>query len=92
MTVAFAVVNAISLHLAPYATPNQPVAVSELKDVAHGRDVTSPANLSVSKEQLKSFDRLAAVREASNWVGGDGEPEQVGVMIASPAYSRGLDR
>src|SRR5439155_27271286 len=40
----------------------------------------------VWKEELKSFDRVAAMFELSAAVTGDGDPEQVGAMVSSASY------
>ncbi len=86
-TVAFGVVNGVLLQPLPYGEPDRLVAIWERNTVHDGeRNVVSPANFIAWKEGLKSFDRLAGIVAVSAAVTGDGEPEQVGAMIASASY------
>src|SRR5438034_6618833 len=81
VTVAFAVVNGVLLEPLPYAEPDRLVTIWErrLPGAQHQealRNVASPANYFVWKEELKSFDRVAAMFELSTAVTGAGDPEQ----------------
>jgi hypothetical protein len=87
-TLAFAVVDGVLLEPLPYAKPDRLVVVWE-HNVKRGRDrnSASPANFLTWREELRSFDALASVVELSTTVLGQGEPERVGAMQASPVRS-----
>ncbi len=86
-TLAFAVVDGVLLEPLPYATPERLVVVWE-HNVPRAREtnVASPANFMTWRDELRSFDRLAALVEASTTVRVDGEPERVGIVQASAAF------
>src|SRR5438132_5740215 len=91
VTVAFAVVNGILLEPLPSTEPDRLVTIWErrLPGPQHQealRNLVSPANYFIWKEELKSFDRVAAMFEVSAAVTGDGDPEQVGAMVSSASY------
>ncbi|MET0647789.1 MAG: ABC transporter permease [Pyrinomonadaceae bacterium] len=84
-TAVFSLLNAVLLRELPYATPERLVAVWE--DNTHfgfPKNLTSPANYRDWAAQNKSFEQLAAVRETSLNLTGDGQPEEAQVVRATP--------
>jgi putative ABC transport system permease protein len=86
-TIAFAVVRGVLLEPLPYADPDGLVALWETRpDQGNDRNVASPANFYAWRERLHSVGSVAALVSTSAALTGDGEPEQVGMMLASATY------
>ncbi len=86
-TIAFAVVRGVLLEPLPYADPDGLVALWETRpDQGNDRNVASPANFYAWRERLHSVGSVASLLSTSAALTGDGEPEQVGMMLASAAY------
>ena len=86
-TVAFAVVNGVLLRSLPYAEPERLVVLWERSLVRDApRNVVAPANYYVWSDELRSVSHLTTVFQTSGALAGDGEPEQVGVMMAGGNY------
>ena len=85
-TLAFTVVNGVLLEPLPYATPERLVAVWEMNPRGNPRNVASPANYLTWKDELGSFEAVAALLESSTTMLGEGDPERIGWMMASGAY------
>ena len=85
-TVAFAVVDGVLLEPLPYRSPERLVAVWETNPRGNPRNVVSPANYLAWRDQLESFQSLAAIVEGSNTLQFPEGPERVGVVQASAEY------
>ena len=85
-TVAYAVLDGVLLEPLPYGDPERVVAVWESNSNGNPRNVVSPVNFHTWREELASFDALAAVLETSTTYLDQGEPERVGLVLASAAY------
>ncbi|MGE0554911.1 MAG: ABC transporter permease [Gemmatimonadales bacterium] len=86
-TVAYAVVDSVLLEALPFAEPDRLVAMWEVSGRAPTRrNVVSPANVIAWREELGMVDRVAAMAELSARETSGDEPEQIGVMLASPDY------
>jgi putative ABC transport system permease protein len=85
-TVAFAVVDGVLLEPLAYRSPERLVAIWERNPRGNQRNVVSPANYLTWRDELESFDALASLTEGSNTLVHGGEPERVGVVVASAAY------
>ncbi len=86
-TVAFAVVNGVLLQPLPYKEPDRLVALWERSLVRDApRNVVSPANYMTWSEELRSVTQLTSLIVTSGALSGDGEPEQVGVVISGGNY------
>jgi len=83
-TASFSVVNGVLLKPLPYDDPDRLVMVWE-QNFPRGRDrnTVSPANFITWREQASVFENLAALYPASATLIGGGEPERVGVVLAS---------
>lgn len=86
-TVAFAVVNGVLLRPLPYGQPDRLANVWK-HTLARGNDhnVASPANFITWTEELRAFDALAALVQASSTLMVDGQPERVGIVNASAEF------
>jgi putative ABC transport system permease protein len=92
-TAIFSVVNAVLLSPLPYAQANRLVMVWEsnprleqrrgLSQFA-ARNVVSPANFLVWREQNTVFDQMAAFVEQPANLTGQGEPERIAVQYSTP--------
>jgi putative ABC transport system permease protein len=84
-TAVFSVLNAVLLRELPYSEPDRLVAVWE-DNTTFGfpKNLTSPANYKDWATQNKSLEQLAAVRETSLNLTGDGRPEEAQVVMATP--------
>jgi putative ABC transport system permease protein len=80
-------VNGVLLQPLPYAQPKRLVNVWEhsLPDDVP-KNTVSAANFLAWRDQFRSIDRLALLFETSSTVTGAGDPERVGVAIASASY------
>jgi predicted permease len=85
-TVAFAVVDGVLLEPLAYRTPERLVAVWETNPSGNRRNVASAANYLTWRDELESFDALAAIIETSATLVHGDEPERVGLVYASAAY------
>jgi predicted permease len=85
-TVAFAVVDGVLLEPLAFSTPDRLVALWETNPRGNRRNVVSPANYLTWRDDLESFDALAAIIEGSTTFVYGGEPERVGSVPASAAY------
>jgi putative ABC transport system permease protein len=86
-TLAFAVVDGVLLEPLPYREPERLVSVWE-HNIPRSRDhnVVSPANFLTWRDELRSFDRVAALIDFSATLLSGGEPERVGAIQTSAAY------
>jgi predicted permease len=83
-TAVFSLLNAVLLRTLPYAEPGRLAVVWE--DNTHfgfPKNLTSPANYKDWAAQSVSFEQLAATRELSLNLTGDGEPEEAQVVGAT---------
>jgi putative ABC transport system permease protein len=85
-TVAFAIVNGVLLEPLAYRSPDRLVALWETNPRGNRRNVVSTANFLAWRDELHSFDALAALTEGSGTLLYGGVPERVGVVVASAAY------
>jgi putative ABC transport system permease protein len=86
-TVVFAVVNGVLLRPLPYAEADRLVNVWE-HSVTRGNDhnVASTANFIAWGEELRSFDALAALVQASATLELEGQAERIGIVNASGTF------
>ncbi|HKQ79013.1 MAG TPA: ABC transporter permease [Blastocatellia bacterium] len=84
-TAIFSVVNVALLKPPPYLQPERLVFIYEQR-VAQGRlqGLIAPGDFFAWQEQNRSFERMAAYTEALFNLTGDGEPERVWGMLATP--------
>lgn len=88
-TLVFAVVNGVLLAPLPYERPDRLVTVWEhyrVPDQEEPRNLVSPANFLRWRDELRSFDGMAAFYERGTTLLDAGEPERLGAMVASAAY------
>jgi putative ABC transport system permease protein len=85
-TVSFAVLDGVLLEPLPYESPSRLVAVWETNPRGNQRNVASPANFLTWRDELESFDRTAALVEASTTLREGEDPERVGLVEASAQY------
>ncbi len=88
-SVAFSLVNGILLRPLPFGTPERLVSIWErFAERGADKNVVSPANYYAWRRELKLVEDLTAVFETSAALTGDGDPEQVGVVLsAGPLFS-----
>ena len=86
-TVAYSVVDGVLLEPLPYRDPDGLVVIWETNQDRPGRpNVASPANVIAWREELRSVERIGAVFERPVTLTGDGEPEQLGALLASADF------
>ena len=75
----FSTVNAVLLRPLPYNDPERLVEIWEHRPLQQGRErtVVSPAEFIAWREQVESFEQIAAINYVLHNLIGSGEPEQI---------------